>query len=70
MKVLISGLGVAGATLAWWLVRCGFQVTIVERSPAPRSGGYMIDFWGFGYEVAERMGLIGRTARGRADDLV
>jgi 2-polyprenyl-6-methoxyphenol hydroxylase-like FAD-dependent oxidoreductase len=57
-KVLISGLGVAGTTLAWWLIRQGFTVTIVEAAPEPRSGGYMIDFWGPGYEVAERMGLI------------
>lgn len=57
-KVLISGLGVAGSTLAWWLVRRGFSVTIVERAPAPRTGGYMIDFWGPGYEVAERMGVV------------
>jgi 2-polyprenyl-6-methoxyphenol hydroxylase-like FAD-dependent oxidoreductase len=57
-RVLISGLGVAGATLAWWLDRRGFAVTVVERAPGPRSGGYMIDFWGPGYTVAERMGLL------------
>jgi 2-polyprenyl-6-methoxyphenol hydroxylase-like FAD-dependent oxidoreductase len=57
-KVLISGLGVAGPTLGWWLVRQGLAVTIVERAPQPRSGGYMIDFWGPGYEVAERMGVV------------
>lgn len=55
--VLISGLGIAGPTLAYWLCRCGFAATIVEQAPAPRTGGYMIDFWGVGFEVAERMGL-------------
>lgn len=56
--VLISGLGVAGPTLAYWLRRFGFVPTVVERAPAPRTGGYMIDFWGVGFDVADRMGLV------------
>jgi 2-polyprenyl-6-methoxyphenol hydroxylase-like FAD-dependent oxidoreductase len=35
-------------------------VTLVEQAPALRSGGYLIDFWGVGYDVAERMGLVPR----------
>jgi 2-polyprenyl-6-methoxyphenol hydroxylase-like FAD-dependent oxidoreductase len=31
---------------------------LIERAAPPREDGYMIDFWGVGYEVAERMGLI------------
>jgi 2-polyprenyl-6-methoxyphenol hydroxylase-like FAD-dependent oxidoreductase len=57
-RVLISGLGIAGSTLAWWLAEFGFDVVVVERMPASRPGGYMIDFWGLGYEVAERMGIV------------
>ena len=31
---------------------------MVERAPALRTGGYVIDFWGLlGYDIAERMGL-------------
>jgi 2-polyprenyl-6-methoxyphenol hydroxylase-like FAD-dependent oxidoreductase len=60
VKVLISGAGIAGPTLAWWLARSGHAVTIVEQAPALRTGGYVIDFWGAGYDVAERMGLIPR----------
>lgn len=56
--VLISGLGIAGPTLAYWLRRYGFTPTIVERAPAPRTGGYMIDFWGVGFDVAERMEIL------------
>ncbi len=59
-RVLISGLGIAGPTLAWWLNRFGFEPTILERAPAPRKGGHMIDFWGGGFDVAERMGLLGK----------
>jgi len=58
MKVLISGAGVAGPCLAYWLQRHGFEPTIVERAPQLRTGGYIIDFWGAGFDVAERMGLV------------
>jgi 2-polyprenyl-6-methoxyphenol hydroxylase-like FAD-dependent oxidoreductase len=57
-SVLISGLGIAGPALAHWLLRAGFAPTLVERAPALRTGGYMIDFWGVGYDVAETMGLL------------
>ena len=30
---------------------------LVEHAPALRSGGYVLDFWGLGYDIAERMGL-------------
>lgn len=55
--VLISGAGIAGPTLAFWLKAAGFEPTLVEHAPALRTGGYVIDFWGLGYEIAERMGL-------------
>lgn len=57
-KVLIVGAGVAGPTLAYWLKRCGFEPTLVERAKHLRSGGYVIDFAGIGYDVAEKMGLL------------
>ena len=58
MRVLISGAGVAGPTLAFWLLRHGFTPTLVESAPRLRTGGYIIDFWGAGFEVANRMGLL------------
>jgi len=58
MNVLISGAGIAGPTLAFWLKAAGFQPTLIERAPHLRNGGYVIDFWGLGYDIAERMGLI------------
>jgi 2-polyprenyl-6-methoxyphenol hydroxylase-like FAD-dependent oxidoreductase len=60
MDVLISGAGIAGPNLAWWLAQDGHKVTIVEKADAPRTGGYIIDFWGKGYDLAERMGLLPR----------
>jgi 2-polyprenyl-6-methoxyphenol hydroxylase-like FAD-dependent oxidoreductase len=58
MRVLISGAGIAGPTLAYWLARYGFQPTLVEVAPRLRSGGYIIDFWGAGFDIADRMGLL------------
>lgn len=57
MKVAISGAGIAGPTLAYWLRRAGYTPTLVERAPRLRTGGYLIDFWGAGYAIAEGMGL-------------
>jgi 2-polyprenyl-6-methoxyphenol hydroxylase-like FAD-dependent oxidoreductase len=59
MRVAINGTGVAGPTLAYWLRRSGHEPVLFEQAPALRTGGYLIDFWGLGYEIAERMGLIG-----------
>ena len=61
--VLISGAGIAGPTLAFWLKAAGFQPTLIERAPQLRTGGYVIDFWGLGYDIAERMGLIAEITR-------
>ena len=55
--VLISGAGVGGPTLAFWLKAGGFAPTLVERAPALRTGGFVLDLWGLGYDLAERMGL-------------
>ena len=32
-SVLISGIGVAGPTLAYWLDKSGFRPTLVEHAP-------------------------------------
>ena len=58
MRVAINGMGIAGPTLAYWLRRAGYDPVIFEKAPAVRTGGYLIDFWGLGYEIAERMGII------------
>lgn len=57
MRIAISGAGVAGPTLAYWLARAGHEPTLIEVAPRLRTGGYVIDFWGLGYEVACRMGI-------------
>jgi 2-polyprenyl-6-methoxyphenol hydroxylase-like FAD-dependent oxidoreductase len=57
-KVLISGASIAGPALAHWLYRYGFDVMVVERADAVRSGGYPIDVRGTAIDVVERMGLL------------
>ena len=58
MRVAINGVGIAGPTLAYWLRRWGHEPVLFEKAPAPRADGYLIDFWGLGYEIAERMGIV------------
>jgi 2-polyprenyl-6-methoxyphenol hydroxylase-like FAD-dependent oxidoreductase len=60
MKIVINGCGVAGPALAWWLLRHGHEPVLVEQAPQPREGGYVIDFWGLGYDICEKMDLIPR----------
>ncbi|MBO1417871.1 FAD-dependent monooxygenase [Streptomyces sp. FH025] len=58
-KVLISGASIAGPALAHWLVRYGFEVTVVELAPALRGGGQNVDFRGPTHlTVLERMGVL------------
>lgn len=57
-NILISGAGIAGTTLAFWLKKFGFNPTIVESAPKLREGGFAIDFWGAGVDIAERMSIL------------
>lgn len=57
-SVLITGASIAGPALGYWLDRYGFDVTVVERAEAIRSGGYPIDVRGPAVDVVERMGLL------------
>lgn len=56
-KILVSGASIAGCSVAYWLGRFGFDVTVVEQAPAFRDGGQNIDVRGVGREVLRRMRL-------------
>jgi 2-polyprenyl-6-methoxyphenol hydroxylase-like FAD-dependent oxidoreductase len=59
MDVLISGAGIAGPALAYWLGRHGHRPTIVEVAPALRTGGSAVDFRGpLHMGVLEKMGIV------------
>lgn len=57
MRVLISGSGVAGPSLALLLARQGHEITIIERSPDLRANGQQIDIRKEGIEAAKRMDI-------------
>jgi 2-polyprenyl-6-methoxyphenol hydroxylase-like FAD-dependent oxidoreductase len=55
-RALISGYGIAGASIAFWLVRAGWEVTVVERAPAVRSSGGPVDVRGDAVAALRAMG--------------
>ena len=57
-KILISGGGIAGLTCAYWLHRQGHQPIVIEKAKQLRKEGYLIDFVGTGWDVANRMNLV------------
>lgn len=60
MKAVICGAGIAGLALARQLSTRGWDVVVLEKAPGPRTQGYMIDFFGAGYDAAEAMGVLPR----------
>lgn len=57
MHVLISGAGVAGPTLAWFLAKSGIRVTIFEKAASLLPHGQNVDIQGTARTVIDRMGL-------------
>ncbi|WP_329494308.1 FAD-dependent monooxygenase [Kitasatospora herbaricolor] len=57
-SVLVSGAGVAGPALAYWLARHGFRPTVVEKAANPRSSGNPVDVRGDALPVVEAMGVL------------
>ncbi|MFD8825560.1 FAD-dependent monooxygenase [Streptomyces sp. NPDC059605] len=66
-EVLVSGAGIAGPALAFWLNRHGFVVTVVERAGTLRGGGYPVDVRGTALEVVRRMGILPRLRDAHID---
>jgi 2-polyprenyl-6-methoxyphenol hydroxylase-like FAD-dependent oxidoreductase len=66
--VLVSGAGIAGPALAYWLHRYGFAVTVVETGAEPRPGGQAVDVRGVARTVVERMGVLPRIRELRVEE--
>jgi 2-polyprenyl-6-methoxyphenol hydroxylase-like FAD-dependent oxidoreductase len=66
-KILISGAGIAGLSLAYWLRQYGFVPTVIERAPNIRKGGYKVDIRGTALEVVKRMGLHDKISAAKTD---
>jgi len=63
MRVLISGAGIAGPTLAYWLSRCGAQITVVEKSQHFLAQGQNIDVKGPSLTILKKMGVMDQIRR-------
>jgi 2-polyprenyl-6-methoxyphenol hydroxylase-like FAD-dependent oxidoreductase len=57
-RAVIVGAGIGGLATALRLGRDGWHTVVVERAPARRSSGYMVNLIGPGYDAAERLGLL------------
>jgi 2-polyprenyl-6-methoxyphenol hydroxylase-like FAD-dependent oxidoreductase len=60
-NILISGASIAGPALAYWLNQYGFNVTVIEKAPELRKGGYRIDLRGVATDVAQHMGILNQV---------
>ena len=57
-KAIVVGAGIAGLAAALRLHRAGWRALVVERAPARRSSGYMVNLSGSGFDAVERLGLL------------
>lgn len=58
MHVLVSGAGVAGPTLAWFLAKTGARITIAEKRSSLLPHGQNVDIKGSALTVIRKMGLM------------
>ncbi|KAF2248525.1 FAD/NAD(P)-binding domain-containing protein [Trematosphaeria pertusa] len=64
MRVLISGAGIAGPTLAYFLAKAGgARITLVEKAPTQLPYGQNIDIQGSARKVIAKMGLLDEVRR-------
>ncbi|GAB3507174.1 FAD-dependent oxidoreductase [Amycolatopsis cihanbeyliensis] len=57
-RAVVAGAGIAGLAAALRLRQAGWEVLVVERAPARRSSGYLVNLLGHGYDAAERLGVL------------
>ena len=60
MKAIICGAGISGLSAAAFLARAGWDVVVAEQAEGPRPQGYMIDFFGPGWQAANTLGIVPR----------
>lgn len=66
-QVLISGASFAGLTLAYWLNKFGYAVTVIEVGNELKTSGSPIDVRGEALDIAREMGIYDRI---KANELV
>lgn len=63
MRVLISGAGIAGPMLAWFLAKSGARITVIEKAPSLLPHGQSIDIEGSARTIVQKMGLLEEVKR-------
>lgn len=56
-KILISGASFAGLSIAYWMNKFGYQVTIIEIASSLKKGGTPVNIMGRTIDIVKRMGL-------------
>ncbi|MCG6137931.1 MAG: FAD-dependent monooxygenase [Nostoc sp. LLA-1] len=57
MRIIISGAGIGGLTLAYWLNKYGFDVVILEKATVFKRQGYILNLKKTGLQILEKMGV-------------
>jgi 2-polyprenyl-6-methoxyphenol hydroxylase-like FAD-dependent oxidoreductase len=57
-RAVIVGAGIAGLATALRLEQAGWEPVVIERAPRRRGAGYVVNFYGLGYQAAERLGVL------------
>jgi len=67
LRVLVSGAGICGHVLAYWLGKAGISVTVIERADQLRREGQTVDIRNEGIQIIKWMGveeeIKGRTTK-------
>lgn len=56
-KILVSGASFAGLSIAYWMRRLGYEVTVVEIGRGLRTGGTAVNIKGNTVDIVKRMGI-------------
>ena len=54
---LVSGASIAGLSMAWWMNKLGYKVTVVEIANEPRTAGGAVDIKAAATDAVKRMGI-------------
>jgi 2-polyprenyl-6-methoxyphenol hydroxylase-like FAD-dependent oxidoreductase len=57
IKILVTGMGIGGPAVCYWLKRFGFAPVMIEKSSAIRKGGQGLDVRGIATHIAREMGI-------------
>ena len=68
-RVLISGAGISGSILAYWLGKYGFQVVVVERSKSEQKQGQGLEIEEPALQVVKAMGVLERLHQKKTGEL-